>query len=246
MPLITSGCWEQPLAPFSFFLFYTFMFCKLDEYFCSSVVMMWRGQSYMLINLLHGAMACAWGWGGAIKAKQLLNLSLSSFLISSQIKSISLINGMVTHPNNRFKGISISHHLLSADWMWAIHLWTDVWLIFNIKVHQTQKGTWWHNEGTAKAEQSSRLQCLWDVFGMHHRKNSCGWENKYNKYCSKQYLSLLEITKCHSSLSQTVSLLKKASNEKNTSTASINLKVRSLCFIRITVLQPGWLHKGHL
>ena len=23
-----------------------------------------------------------------------------------------------------------------------------------------------------------------------------GWDNKYNKYCSKQYLLLLEITKC--------------------------------------------------
>lgn len=41
-------------------------------------------------------------------------------------------------------------------------------------------------------------------FGMHNRKNSCGWEDKYNKYCSKQYLLLLEITKCHAFLSQAV------------------------------------------
>lgn len=59
-------------------------------------------------------------------------------------------------------------------------------------------------EGTAKAEESSRLQCLWGCcfFGMHNRKNSCGWENKYHKYCSQQYLLLLER---HAFLSQPVS-----------------------------------------
>lgn len=97
--------------------------------------------------------------------------------------------------------------------------WTDVWDWAHIHVNildldHNMKTTSGYsleinksqNEGTAKAEESFRLQCLWGCFcfGMHNRKNSCGWENKCNKYCFKQYLLLLEITKRSAPLTQTL------------------------------------------
>lgn len=45
------------------------------------------------------------------------------------------------------------------------------------------------SEGTTKAQKSLWLLGSWSIyyifFGMHRWKNSWGWHNKYNKYCSK-------------------------------------------------------------
>ena len=95
-----------------------------------------------------------------------------------------------------------------------VHFWTDV-LDNPGSLHENwtsgyrrcSKQHYHKNEGTAKAEESSRLQCLWAcrfwfVFGMHNRKNSCEWETlSIINIVQKQYLLLVEITKCRAVIS---------------------------------------------
>lgn len=76
------------------------------------------------------------------------------------------------------------------------------WKHKSIRIQKSLKQDHHKNEGTAKAEELDQLQCLWgwNFFGMHIRKNSCGWKNKENKYCLEQYLFMLEITRCRAFL----------------------------------------------
>lgn len=84
--------------------------------------------------------------------------------------------------------------LLSSHWWRCPRLQMKSLSGYSVKINKSQ------NEGTAKGIISTSV-LMGIFFGMHYRKNSWEWENKYNKYCSKQYLLLLEITKCRALLS---------------------------------------------
>lgn len=94
---------------------------------------------------------------------------------------------------------------LNRSALWVISTETPPGLFMKTEKDQDTKESQTRssqNEGTAKAEELDQLQCLWGCkfFGMHIRKNSCGWKNKENKYCLEQYLFMLEITRCHAFL----------------------------------------------
>lgn len=110
-------------------------------------------------------------------------------------------------------GFSPSYHVTqSLIWLWPTpgpdsYSWQYPGVYMKsvrIKFKNKQITKWRHSQSRGVIDFSAYGFLL--LFGMHNRKNSCGWENNYNKYCSKQYLLLLEITKCHAFLSPTVLL----------------------------------------
>lgn len=79
-------------------------------------------------------------------------------------------------------------------------------------------------------------------FGIHKRKNSCWWESKCNKYCSKQYLLFQEITKCHCCFTGKRPLIR----EERTSTFSVLNSISRTTNAAFNLLHVAWWLQAHI